>query len=65
MKPLMRSQLRAFILCGMALLPTWPALKPSVANSWPAISRSVVARLDGPAASCSNRLTAAESSERG
>ena len=36
-----------FILCGIADEPTWPSAKPSVTSSWPAISRIVVARLDG------------------
>ena len=42
-KPLIRSQLREFILCGMADEPTWPSWKPSTARSWPAIRRNVVA----------------------
>ncbi len=45
--PLTRSHDRVFILCGIALDPTWPALNPSVTNSLPAISRIVIARLDG------------------
>jgi hypothetical protein len=46
----MRSQLRLFILCGMAELPTCPGRKPSVASSMPAIRRSVVAVLAAAAA---------------
>ena len=49
-----------FILCGIALDPTWPARNPSVASSCPAISRIVVARLDGPAASCTSADTDVE-----
>ena len=46
-RPLTRSQERVFILCGIAEEPTWPSSKPSVTSSMPAISRIVVARLDG------------------
>jgi len=55
--PFTRSQDRVFILCGMALEPTWPGWNPSVTSSWPAISRIVVARLDGPAASWTSAVT--------
>ena len=41
---------RVFILWGMADEPTWPSRKPSVASSWPAMSRIVLARLAGPEA---------------
>ena len=51
MKPFTRSHDRVFILCGIALDPTWPSANPSVTNSWPAISRIVFAQLDGAAAS--------------
>ena len=64
-RPLTRSQERVFILCGIALEPTWPSTKPSVTSSWPAISRIVVARLDGAAASCTSAETTSKSSERG
>ena len=50
--PLTRSHEREFILCGIAEEPTWPSLNPSVTSSLPAISRTVVARLEGPAATC-------------
>ena len=63
--PLTRSQLRVFILCGMAELPTWPFLKPSVTKSSPAISRMLVAMLDGAAAVWASALTTSRSSERG
>ncbi len=33
LKPLMRSAERLFILCGIALEPTWPGWKPSVPSS--------------------------------
>ena len=56
-KPLIRSHERVFILCGMADEPTWPALKPSVTNSAPAIKRIVVANDDGAAANCTNVVT--------
>ena len=49
-RPLTRSLDRVFILWGMAEDPTWPSAKPSVASSAPAMSRIVMARLDGPAA---------------
>ena len=39
----MRSHERLFILWGMADEPTWPGWKPSVASSWPTMSRIVVA----------------------
>ena len=64
-KPLMRSQDRVFILWGMADEPTWPAWKPSVTSSWPAISRMVRARLDGAAAACTSAATTSRSSDRG
>ena len=48
--PLILSQERAFILCGMADEPTCPFAKPSVANSAPAIKRNVVAIFPGAAA---------------
>ena len=32
-KPFTRSDERVFILCGIALEPTWPGLKPSVTSS--------------------------------
>ena len=38
-QPLTRSQDRVFILCGIALEPTWPGWNPSVTSSCPAISR--------------------------
>ena len=63
--PLTRSHERVFILCGIADEPTWPGLKPSVTSSLPAIRRIVVARLDGPAASCTSAETTSKSSERG
>ena len=47
--PLTRSQDRVFILCGIALEPTWPGWKPSVTSSWPAINRMLVATLEGAA----------------
>ena len=50
-RPFTRSQERVFILCGMALEPTWPGRNPSVTSSCPAISRMLVATLDGAAAS--------------
>ncbi len=56
-RPLTRSQDRVFILCGIALEPTWPAAKPSVASSWPAIRRMVVARLAGPATAWTSAVT--------
>jgi hypothetical protein len=52
-------------LCGIAEDPTWPSLKPSVTSSMPAISRIVVARLDGPATSWTSAETTSKSSERG
>ena len=61
----MRSQDRVFILWGMADEPTCPARKPSVTSSWPAIRRMVVARLDGPDATCTSAATTSRSSERG
>ena len=64
-RPLTRSQERVFILWGMAEEPTWPSLKPSVTSSWPAISRTVVARLDGPLTSCTRAATTSKSRERG
>ena len=54
-----------FILCGIALEPTWPALKPSVTSSCPAISRIVVASDDGAAAACASAESTSKSSERG
>jgi hypothetical protein len=54
LSPLTRSHERVFILWGIADEPTWPAWNPSVASSWPAISRIVVARLDGPDATCTS-----------
>ena len=50
----MRSHERVFILCGIALEPTWPSAKPSVTSSWPAINLMVVASDDGPAPSCTS-----------
>ena len=64
-RPLTRSQERVFILCGIAEEPTWPSLKPSVTSSMPAISRIVVARLEGPATTCTSAETTSKSSERG
>ena len=61
MNPLMRSHEREFILWGMADDPTWPGLKPSVASSCPAISRSVVAWLPGPDATCASAETTSKS----
>ena len=55
------SELRELILCGMAEEPTWPSLKPSVTRSCPAMSRSVLAKLLGPAASCTSMLTMSKS----
>ncbi len=49
-----------FILCGIADEPTWPGWKPSVTSSWPAISRIVVASVDGPAAACTRAATHVE-----
>ena len=46
-----------FILCGIALEPTWPGWKPSVTSSSPAISRIVVATLDGAAATWASAVT--------
>ena len=46
-----------FILCGIALEPTWPGRKPSVTSSAPAISRMLVARLDGAAATWASAVT--------
>ena len=63
--PLIRSHDRLFILWGIADDPTWPGRNPSVASSWPAISRMVVARLAGPAAACTSAATTSRSSERG
>ncbi|SHW89009.1 Uncharacterised protein [Mycobacteroides abscessus subsp. abscessus] len=60
-----RSQLRVFILCGIAELPTCPGAKPSVTSSCPAIRRMVCASDDGPAPSCTNADTTSWSSERG
>ena len=65
MKPLMRSHERVFILWGIADDPTWPSRKPSVTSSWPAMSRMVMARLDGPAAACTSADTTSRSSDRG
>ena len=56
-RPLTRSHERVFILCGMALEPTWPGLKPSVTSSLPAMSRIVVARFEGAATSCASDVT--------
>lgn len=56
-RPLTRSQERVFILCGIADEPTWPSLKPSVTSSCPAISRMVLARDDGAAASCTSAVS--------
>ena len=64
-KPLMRSQVRAFILCGMADEPTWPGRKPSLASSWPAMRRRVLAKDDGPEAAESSAATTSMSIERG
>ena len=63
--PLTRSQERVFILCGIALEPTCPGRKPSVTSSWPAISRMLVATLDGAAATWASAVTTSKSSERG
>ncbi len=62
--PLMRSQLRVFILWGIAELPTWPGLKPSVTSSLPA-RRMLVARLLGAAAVWASAVTASKSRLRG
>ena len=53
----MRSEDREFILCGIALEPTWPGLKPSVTSSAPAIRRIVVAALLGAEATCTSVVT--------
>jgi hypothetical protein len=53
--PLMRSQERLFILCGMAEEPTWPLAKPSPASSCPAMRRKVLAKLDGAAGKLAQR----------
>ena len=58
--PLTRSHERVFILCGMADEPTWPAWKPSVTSSCPAISRIVVASDDGPATAWASAETHVE-----
>ena len=63
--PLTRSQERVFILCGMALDPTWPGWKPSVTSSCPAISRMEVARFEGAAATWASALITSKSSDRG
>ena len=63
--PLTLSQDRAFILWGIAEEPTWPGTKPSVASSWPAMSRMVRARLAGPPAAWTSADTTSKSSERG
>ena len=47
--PLIRSQLREFILCGIAEDPVCPFAKPSLASSAPAIMRRVFAKEDAPA----------------
>jgi hypothetical protein len=52
-------------LCGMAELPTCPGRNPSVARSWPAIRRSVVANEAGAAAAWTNADTTSKSSDRG
>ena len=41
----MRSQLRAFALCGIAEDPTCPSRNPSVTSPAPAMRRMVVAKL--------------------
>ncbi len=64
-RPFTRSHERVFILCGIAEEPTCPSLKPSVTSSWPAISRMVVARLDGAETTCTRVETTSKSSERG
>ena len=64
-RPLTRSHERVFILCGIAEEPTWPSLKPSVTSSLPAISRIVVARLEGPATSWTTAERTSKSRERG
>ena len=63
--PHTRSQLRAFILCGIAEDPTCPGRNPSVTSSLPAMSRSVVASDAGPATSWTSAETTSRSSERG
>ncbi len=65
LRPLTRSHERAFILWGIADEPTWPGRNPSVASSWPAISRMVVARLDGADAAWTSAATTSRSSDRG
>ena len=64
-RPLTRSQERVFILCGIALEPTWPSAKPSVTSSWPAINRIVVAKLDGAATSWTRADSTSKSRLRG
>lgn len=51
----MRSQLREFILWGMADDPVCPFANPSLASSAPAIMRRVFAKDDGPDASWKRR----------
>lgn len=64
-KPFMRSQLREFILWGMADDPVCPFANPSLASSAPAIMRRVFAKDDGPDASWKRRLATSKSSARG
>ncbi len=64
-RPRIRSHDREFILCGMADDPTCPGANPSVASSCPAIRRRVVARLAGPAATCTRAATTSRSNDRG
>lgn len=47
-KPFMRSQLREFILCGIAEEPVCPFAKPSLASSAPAMILSVSQKDDAP-----------------
>jgi len=63
--PFTRSLDRVFILCGMALDPTWPGRNPSVTSSWPTISRIVVASEEGAAATWASAASVSKSSERG
>lgn len=64
-KPLMRSQEREFILCGMAEEPVWPGANPSEAVSWPAMRRRVLAKEEGPLPSSTREETTEKSRERG
>ena len=64
-KPFTRSQDREFILCGMALEPVWPGAKPSLAVSFPAMSRRVLQKDEGPEHRSVRAATTRKSSERG